>query len=279
MNLSRFLGADHPVEGSRVALLGAPFDGTSAFRPGARFAPSSVRIWSEVLETYSPVFKKDLSELKVADAGDADTFAIPEWGLVSEAIRDKVRWLLSRGSRTVLMGGEHLVTLPAVEECLRIHPDLAVLQMDAHLDLRDEHNGARFSHATVMRRVLEKVGKGRLFQFGVRSGPREEWELARREKTIVNDTAALRPTLEGRPVYLTVDLDVLDPSVMPETGTPEPGGMTFKEIQDAIYSLRGLDVVAADVVEYCPAPGGGGPSGAVAAKIIRELCFLVGGKA
>ena len=276
MILSRFLGADQPVEDSRVALLGAPFDGTSSFRPGARFGPSFIRVWSEVLETYSPAFRKDLSDIGLADAGDADTFAVPEWSTVSKAIGDKVGGILAAGSRPILMGGEHLVTLPAVEECLRVHPDMAVVQMDAHLDLRDEHNGAHFSHATVMRRVLEKVGKGRLFQLGVRSGAREEWDLAQAQETVVPEMTVPRGALEGRPVYLTVDLDVLDPSVMPETGTPEPGGITFREIQNAFLSLRGLDVVAADVVEYCPLAGGTGPSGAVAAKVIRELAFLVG---
>jgi len=279
MDLTRFLGADHAVKDSRVTLLGAPFDGTSSFRPGARFGPSSARTWSEVLETYSPAFRKDLSDMKLADAGDADTFAVPGWDAVSKTIRGRVRKVLSSGSRLLLIGGEHLVTLPAVEEHLKIYPDLAVLQMDAHLDLRDEHNGARYSHATVMRRVLDHVGKGRLFQYGVRSGTREEWELAEKERTVVPDIAALGGILKGRPVYLSVDLDVLDPSVMPETGTPEPGGITFRELGSAIYSLRDLDVVGADAVEYCPWPGGGGPSGAVAAKVLRELAFLVGGDA
>ena len=276
MDHSRFLAADHPVEGSRVTLVGAPFDGTSSFRPGSRFGPAGARLWSEVLETFSPSFRQDLRDRKVADDGDADVFAVPEWGTVSTAIREKVRKALSMGSRTILIGGEHLVTLPAVEETLRIYPGLTVLQMDAHLDLRDEYNGTRFSHATVMRRVFDLVGKGRLFQFGVRSGDREEWELAERENTVVKDIASLVETLAGKPVYLTVDLDVFDPSAMPETGTPEPGGITFRELERAILSLRSLEIVAADVVEFCPGPGGGGPSGAVAAKVIRELAFLVG---
>jgi agmatinase len=126
-----------------------------------------------------------------------------------------------------------------------------------------------------MRRILEKVGKDRIFQFGVRSGTREEWEYARREATIVEKTESLAANLAVRPVYLTVDLDVLDPSVMPETGTPEPGGLTFRNLHDAILALRGLNVIGGDVVEYCPVPGVGGPSGAVAAKVIREIVFLV----
>jgi len=271
----RFLGADHPVDGSGITLVGVPFDGTASFRPGARFGPNSARIWSEVLETYSPVFEKDLGDLRLADAGNVRTFGAPGWQATSRAVCESVNRIFSLGSRPVLIGGEHLITLPAVEECLRAHPDLVVVQMDAHLDLRDEYEGNRYSHATVMRRILEKVGKGRLIQFGVRSGTREEWDLAAREDTIIENTASLTQALSDRPVYLTVDLDVLDPSIMPETGTPEPGGLTFVELHKAIGSLGGLNVVGADAVEYCPGPGGGGPSGAVAAKVLRELIFLI----
>ena len=275
METVRFLGADYGVEDSGVTLMGVPFDGTASFRPGARFGPNSARIWSEVLETYSPVFGRDLGDLKLADAGDVGTFAASGCRGVSDAVREGVRKIISVGSRPILIGGEHLITLPAVEECLVTFPDLVVVQMDAHLDLRDEFEGLRYSHATVMRRVLEKVGKERLVQFGVRSGTREEWELAGSEGTVVRDIGSLGGVWSGRPVYLTVDLDVLDPSVMPETGTPEPGGLMFHDLHEAILSLRGLNVIGGDVVEYCPFPGGGGPSGAVAAKVIRELIFLV----
>ena len=275
METLRFLGAECRVDDSEIALLGIPFDGTASFRPGARFGPNSARIWSEVLETYSPVFERDLGDLRLADAGDVGAMAAPGWEKVSDAVRKGVGKIVSVGSRPVLIGGEHLITLPAVEECLETYPDLVVAQMDAHLDLRDEYQGVRYSHATVMRRILEKVGKNRLIQFGVRSGTREEWELAGKENTVVRDVESLAGALSGRPVYLTVDLDVLDPSVMPETGTPEPGGLAFIDLHEAILSLRGLNVIAGDVVEYCPHPGGGGPSGAVAAKVIREIIFLI----
>ncbi len=270
----RFLGADHTVKGSAVTLMGVPFDGTASFRPGARFGPDSARIWSEVLETYSPAFEKDLGDLRIADAGNTGDSAAG-WQSVYDAVRKSVGRVISLGSRPLLVGGEHLITLPAVEECLNAFPDLVVVQMDAHLDLRDEYHGNRHTHATVMRRVLEKVGNKRLIQFGVHSGTREEWDFAARQNTIIQDTAPLSEALAGRPIYLTVDLDVMDPSIMPETGTPEPGGLTFLELHKAILSLRGLDVVGADAVEYCPSPGGGGPSGAVAAKVIRELIFLI----
>jgi agmatinase len=275
MNHIKFIGADHPEKGSDVTLMGVPFDGTSAFRPGSRFGPDFVRVWSDVLETYSPVFDRDLEDLRIADAGNVGNTAAAGWQAVSEAITEAVDRIITLGSRPLVIGGEHLVTFPAVEACLKAHPDLVVVHMDAHLDLRDEYDGNRYTHATVMKRILEKVGNSCLIQFGVRSGTRDEWRLATREDTIVQSTTSLSRDLEGRPVYLSVDLDVLDPSIMPETGTPEPGGLTFLQLHEAIISLRGLDVVGADVVEYCPFPGGGGPSGAVAAKVIRELIFLI----
>jgi agmatinase len=142
------------------------------------------------------------------------------------------------------------------------------------MDLRDEYEGIRFSHATVMRRVMEVVGSDRLLQYGIRSGTREEWALSDEKRTMVHDLQQIPELVGERPLYLSVDLDVLDPSVMPETGAPEPGGMTFNELNDALLALRGLNIIGGDVVEYCPSPGWGGPSGAVAAKVVRELIFL-----
>jgi agmatinase len=269
-----FLGADNSLTDPEVVLLGVPYDGTASFRPGARFGPSAVRIWSDVLETYSPLFKRDLEDVKLLDAGDLP-FHAAVWQEVSDAVCDAVSGTLSRGGRTVLIGGEHTITLPAVESYMKYYNDLAVIQMDAHLDLRDEYAGLRFSHATVMRRVLEKVGTGGLFQYGVRSGTRDEWAFVEGGNTLIKDPCTLGAILGERPVYLTIDLDVLDPSVMPETGTPEPGGISFTELNDTVLALRELNVVGGDVVEYSPLPGGGGPSGAVAAKVIRELILLI----
>ena len=172
------------------------------------------------------------------------------------------------------MGGEHLITLPAVEAIAAAFPGLVVVQMDAHMDLRDDYEGVRLSHATVMRRVMEKVGSDKLLQYGIRSGTREEWALSEENDTLVSDPETLPDIIGDRPVYLSIDLDVLDPSIMPETGTPEPGGISFSQLHKAILACRGLNIVAGDVVEYCPIPGWGGPSGAVAAKVVRELIFL-----
>lgn len=268
-----FLGARRGSEGGDVVLTGVPYDGTASFRPGARFGPQAMRIWSDVLETYSPAFDADLADIDLVDAGDLE-ISSSDWETTSRSVASAVRSCIHGGTIPLLLGGEHLITLPAVKEVVDGHRDLVVIQMDAHMDLRDEYQGLTCSHATVMRRVMETLGHGRLLQFGVRSGTREEWQLARSEDTLFTDIEALRDAVGARPVYLSLDLDVLDPSILPETGTPEPGGLTFSELHESLLALRGLSIVAADVMEYCPLPGGGGPSGAVAAKAVRELVFL-----
>lgn len=272
--LSSYLSAHGEVEGSHIVLMGVPFDQTASFRPGARFAPGAIRMWSDVLESYCPVFDKDLDDLAIADAGDIANPA-SGWPAVLEAVKGSVSPLVASGQVPVLLGGEHLVTLPAVESCFKTFPELVVVQMDAHMDIRDDYEGLSFSHATVMRRVFDLVGPGGLYQHGIRSGTREEWAFSRGNGTLLVDASELPAAIENRPVYLTIDLDVLDPSVMPETGTPEPGGLSFQQLRDALMQLKGARIVGADVVEYCPATGMGGPSGAVAAKIVRDLIFLI----
>jgi len=269
----RYLAADSTVDEADVVLVGVPFDGTACFRPGARFGPQGIRFWSDVLETYSHPFDADLGDLKLADAGDLQ-ISHYDWQSASVQIHMAVKKILKLGAVPILMGGEHLITLPAVEASAELFPGLIVLHMDAHMDLRDNYEGLQLSHATVMRRVMEKVGPDRLLQYGIRSGTREEWALSAEKATLLSDLKTLPSIVGDSPVYLSVDLDVLDPSVMPETGAPEPGGISFPQLHEAILACRGLNVIAGDVVEYCPLPGGGGPSGAVAAKVVRELIFL-----
>ncbi|MDT8395241.1 MAG: agmatinase [bacterium] len=272
--LSGYLSADGAVDSSHIVLMGVPFDQTASFRPGARFAPGAIRMWSAVLESYCPVFDADLEELSLADAGDIVAPA-SAWTAVSECVRKTVGAAVAAGQSPLLMGGEHLVTLPAVEGCLATCPDLVVIQMDAHMDLRNDYEGRKHSHATVMRRVFDLVGPGGLCQYGIRSGTREEWFFSRKHGMLLANAGDLAGIVGQRPVYLSVDLDVLDPSVMPETGTPEPGGLSYPQLRDALMPLRGARIVGADVVEYCPLAGMGGPSGAVAAKVVRDLVFLI----
>ena len=269
----RYLGADSSVDEADVVLVGVPFDGTASFRPGARFGPQGIRFWSDVLETYSRPFDADLEDLKLADSGDLQVLSA-DWQKAAGEIHRAVEKILQLEAVPILMGGEHLITLPAVEATAAAFPGLVVLHLDAHMDLRNDYEGLRLSHATVMRRVMEKVGSDSLLQYGIRSGTKEEWALSDENDTLISDIETLPDIIGGRPVYLSIDLDVLDPSIMPETGTPEPGGISFSQLHETILACRGLHVVAGDVVEYCPIPGWGGPSGAVAAKVVRELIFL-----
>jgi agmatinase len=269
----RYLAADSTVDGADVVLVGVPFDGTACFRPGARFGPLGIRLWSDVLETYSRTFNADLEDLKLADAGDLQILSA-DWQGASVKIHRAVKKYLQLGAAPILMGGEHLITLPAVQASAELFPGLVVLHMDAHMDLRDNYEGLQLSHATVMRRVMENVGPDSLLQYGIRSGTREEWALSEEQGTLLGDLKTLPDVVGDRPVYLNLDLDILDPSVMPDTGAPEPGGISFTQLHEAMLACRGINVIAGDVVEYCPLPGGGGPSGAVAAKVVRELIFL-----
>jgi agmatinase len=271
-----FLGAGG-WEGARWALFGAPLDVTGSFRPGARFGPAAVRAASPVLELWSPALGVGLEERPFADLGDLE---LPpgEVEAALEAIERAVAEVLAAGRRPLLLGGEHLVTWPAVRAVAARYPDLAVLQVDAHADLRDAYLGRRASHATVMRRVAEVVGPKRVYQMGIRSGTVEEWAWGRAHTRFAPGARALptgwREELAGRPLYVTVDIDFVDPAAAPGTGTPEPGGATAAELLDLVDSLAGLRVVAADVVEVAPAYDPTGITAILAAKVVRELLLL-----
>jgi agmatinase len=272
-----FLGAG-PRAGARWALFGAPLDATVTFRPGCRFGPGAVRSASAVLEDWSPALGVGLGERPFCDLGDLEPVPGDVEGTL-EAIRELVGQLAEEGLRPLMLGGEHLVTWPAVAALAARHPGLRVLQFDAHADLREEYLGRRASHATVMRRVAEVVGPGHCYQVGIRSGTAEEWAFARTSGIRFAPGAAGLPAgwreeLSAGPVYVTVDIDFVDPAYAPGTGTPEPGGATAAELLAAIDGLRGLDLVGADVVEVAPAYDPGGITAALAAKVVRELLLL-----
>ena len=272
-----FLGCDADYDDSRIVLFGAPFDGTVTFRPGSRFAPSRMRAESWGLETYSPYADRDMEDCRIHDAGDLDLpFGEPRAAL--DAIRSFARQVVAGGRTPLMIGGEHLVTLPALEAVWEKYPELCVLHFDAHTDLREEYMGVTLSHATVMRRVWERLGDGRIWQMGIRSGTREEFEWARQGHVMLHpfDLDGLSRAVSAigdRPAYVTVDLDVLDPSVFPGTGTPEPGGVTFREMLGALGGLEGLHIAGADVVELSPHYDASGASTAAACKVLRELAL------
>lgn len=277
-NTQAFIGFDTSFEESGVVLVGAPFDGTTSFRPGTRFAPPQIRIDSYGLETYSPYLELDLEDYALSDLGDIEMpFGNKEEAL--SRIGCTIKSIVSSGKKPFLIGGEHLVSLPAIEAVYERYPDLHLIHFDAHTDLREDYMGESLSHATVIRRAWDRLGDGRIFQFGIRSGMRQEFEWAKKHTYLnpfnLDTLEATIKQLEGKPVYLTIDLDVLDPSIFSGTGTPEPGGIMMKELLGALIAMKSLNLVGADVVELSPHYDTSGVSTAVACKVIREVTLLL----
>ena len=278
-NIETFLCCDASFEEADTVLFGAPFDCTTSYRPGTRFGSAAIRHESYGLESYSPYQDRDLLDALVFDSGDLELpFGSPERALAD--IEERASLILQAGKRPFLLGGEHLVTLGAVRAAVKRFPDLHIVHFDAHADLRSEYLGVSLSHACVLRRCWELVGDGRIFQFGIRSGDREEFRWgASHVKTNRFSFEGLEETLRslaGQPVYFTVDLDVLDPSVFPGTGTPEPGGVSFDELRRAATLVcRSANVVACDVNELSPPYDPSGNSTAAACKIVREMLLAL----
>ena len=274
-NVETFLGCEGTYEESRIVLYGAPFDSTTSYRPGARFASRTMRAGSYGLETYSPYQDLDLEDAAVFDGGDLELC----FGDAARALGDIkafAKEILNDGKLPFLIGGEHLVSLPAIEAVSERYPGLCLVHFDAHTDLRDEYLGAELSHATVIRRAWETLGDGRIHQFGIRSGERAEFLWAKEHTHLHKfDFAGLEESIEalkGRPVYLTIDLDVMDPSVFPGTGTPEAGGVTFLALMEAALKvIGGCNIVGCDMVELSPPYDASGASTAVALKLLREM--------
>ncbi len=276
-----FMGCDSPFEQAGTVLFGAPFDSTTSNRPGARFGPNAIRRESYGLELYSPYQDRDLSDLAVLDTGDLELPMGSSLQAIA-AIHDHAAEILAAGKRPFLLGGEHLVTLGAFQAAYERYPDIRVIHFDAHTDLREEYLGVGLSHACVIRRCWDLVGDGRIFQFGIRSGDRSEWQWGRDHVSTHPFTLdGLENTLDAigdKPIYFTVDLDVLDPSVFPGTGTPEPGGVSFDELRRAVTTVCASGRVAAcDVNELSPHYDPSGASSAAAAKIVREMLLALGG--
>ena len=272
-----YMGARREPRGCAVGLFGVPYDGTTSFRPGARFGPAAVREVSSGLESYDPQLDLDLEDLAFADLGAvAIPFGAPE--PVVAAVRQATEAVLDLGLAPLMLGGEHSISSGAVAAVAQRHPDLVMVQLDAHADLRQSWLGARHSHACAMRRCLEVLPSGELRQIAIRSGTREEFQELHASGRLVPMAAmaaALAP-LRGRPLYLTVDLDWFDPAVLPGTGTPEPGGFHWPQFAELVQELRQHRLVAADVVELAPQLDPSGVSAVLAAKVVRSLLLLLG---
>ena len=277
-NIETFIGCDNSYEESKIVLFGAPFDSTTSFRPGTRFASKVMRSESFGIETYSPYQDGDLEDFAVFDSGDLE-LPFGNTQRVLDQIEEHTAEILKDGKIPCMIGGEHLVTLGAMRAVVKQYPDVHIIHFDAHADLREDYLEERFSHATVLHRVWDLVGDGKIFQFGIRSGDRSEFVWAKDHvftnkfnfyglKEIVNQ-------LQGKPVYFTLDLDVLDPSVFPGTGTPEAGGVSFQELLEAMIQVSHLNIVGFDVNELSPVYDQSGSSTAMACKVLRELLIAV----
>lgn len=274
----KFLSCDSNYDESKIVIFGAPFDGTTTYRPGTRFAPAKIRSESYGIETYSPYQDKDLTDIKAFDAGDLEIpFGNTE--RVLEVIEKAAQNILETDKFPLMLGGEHLITLGAFRAIHKKYPDVCVVHFDAHTDLREEYLGEKLSHSTVMRRIFDMVGTGRIYQFGIRSGERDEFEFAKKNTVLTKfNFDGLRDKtkfIKNRPVYFTIDLDVLDPGQFGGTGTPEAGGVTFLELLDAAKQVFGLNVVGCDINELSPPYDTNGASTALACKFLREVLLLI----
>ncbi|HWP52187.1 MAG TPA: agmatinase, partial [Clostridia bacterium] len=249
-NVQTFLGCDCDYEDAKIVLFGAPYDSTTSYRPGARFGSRAIRAESYGLETYSPYQNKDLSDYRVFDSGELELcFGSSEAAL--NDVQERTQTILDDGKLPVMLGGEHLLTLGSVRALLEKYPDLYIIHFDAHTDLREDYLGAQLSHACVLRRCWELLGDGRIWQFGIRSGERVEFQWAK-SHTILRlfDFEGLSQAVADigdRPVYFTLDLDVLDPAFFCGTGTPEAGGVSFMTLLEAIKTVCEANVVGCDV--------------------------------
>lgn len=279
-NVETFIGCDCEYSEADIVLFGAPFDSTTSFRPGARFGSAAIRHESFGIETYSPYQDKDLLDKKVFDSGDLElSFGSPDAALAD--IEAQSKKILDDGKLPILIGGEHLVTLGSVRAVFEKYPDMHIIHFDAHADLRDDYLGVNLSHACVLRRCYDLVGDGRIHQFCIRSGDREEFLFAKDHTDMHKftfdglDEVVSELAKNNTPVYFTIDLDCLDPSIFCGTGTPEAGGVSFMDLLNAILKVSKTNIVGADINELAPMLDNSGASTAVACKVLRELILSI----
>ena len=280
-NIQTFIACDSEYKEAEFVLFGSPFDGTTSYRPGTRFASNAIRNESFGIETYSPYSDKDLIDMKVFDGGDLELpFGNTERAL--GMIEDFTRKVVNDGKVPFMIGGEHLVTLPSVKAVYEKYPDLHIVHLDAHTDLREEYLGEKLSHSAVIKLIWDFVGDDKIYQFGIRSGEKYEFEFAKihthLHKFDLEGFSEMVEKLQGKPVYFTLDLDVLDPSIFCGTGTPEAGGVSFKELMAVILQLNKLNIVGCDVNELAPHYDASGTSTAVACKLVREILLQLKGE-
>lgn len=274
----QFIGCEATYEEADIVVFGAPFDATTSYRPGTRFGPKAMRNESYGIETYSPYQDKDLEDLCIFDGGNLDLpFGNPR--RVLDMIQEATTHIIKDGKLPCMLGGEHLVSLGAFEAIHAVYPDVRVIHFDAHTDLREDYIGEKLSHASVIRRIWDMIGDDKIYQFGIRSGERDEFYWAKEhthlQKFNFDGLANALQAIGNHPIYFTIDLDVLDPSCFPGTGTPEAGGVSFMELLQAMIDVCKQCVVAVDMNELSPQYDQSGASTALACKTLRELLLAL----
>ena len=276
-----FMGSKRTSQNCGIGLFGVPYDGTTSFRPGTRFGPSSIREISNAIESYCPRLNIDLNEFNYADLGSLEIpigSPIPVINCVNAA----TKYLINNGLKPLIIGGEHSITTGAIEAMAEYYPDLILIQLDAHADLREEWLDSKYSHACTMKRCLEFIPSKHLFQVGIRSGTKAEFDELYKTKRLINTISKTANSLEnrllpfiGKPIYITLDLDWFDPSVLPGTGTPEPGGYLWKDLEEVIKVLSNHKIVGADIVELAPNLDISEISSILGAKAVRSFLILL----
>ncbi len=272
-----FYFADTQLQDAEVVIVGMPLDRTSSYIPGTRFGPDAARLGAENIESFSPYQRRDVTGIPVADTGNLE-FRYEKPGSPIELIARTTRANYQAGKKQLAIGGEHTICPAIISELNCSVPKLCVIQLDAHSDLRDAYLGEKWCHATAMRRVLDYIPRERLFQAGIRSfSQAEEMELANVFPFELNSPVErILQEIGSRPAYVTLDLDVLDPGVLPDVQTPQPGGCSYQELVRTLARMAELDIVGCDIVEFCPRSDHPSPGASLVAELVRELTLLLG---
>ena len=277
-----YMGAKRSPENCSIGIFGVNYDGTCSFKPGARFGPEAIRQVSSCLETYCPKIKKDLEDIMYVDFGSI-LIDKNDSKSVIESVKSATNYLISKRLSPIMLGGEHSITRGAIEALVKKYPDLILVQLDAHADLRESYMGNEHNHACTMKRCLDILPQKKIFQVGIRSGTKEEYKFMIENNQLVDfQTGKNSQELEkailpykNSPIYLTIDLDWFDPSLLSGTGTPEPGGFFWNDFEVILETLKSLNIVASDIVELSPDIDSSGVSSIVAAKVLRSLIMTL----
>ena len=275
------MGSQRNIKESSIGIFGVNYDGTTSFKPGTRFGPNAIRNVSQSLETYCPRLDKDLSNIQYVDFGSL-IIDLNDTESVIKKVSMATKVLLENNLKPLMLGGEHSITTGAIEALVEKYPDLVLIQLDAHADLRESYLNNINSHACTMQRCIEKLPNKKIFQLGIRSGTKEEFKKMRENKQLIDfhdiNRRSLLKALEKVkkfPIYLTIDLDWFDPSLLPGTGTPEPGGFFWNDFEVVIDTLNNFNLIGADIVELSPEIDLSGVSSIVAAKVTRSLIMTL----